>query len=57
MLLLFSAGSLYFTISSIYRIGKSKGENMQIEQIRRLEFDLHGQQTDSLKQLKHFLYE
>jgi hypothetical protein len=54
LLLLFSAGSIYLTVSSIYNIGKSKGENMRIEQIQRLEFDLQEQQTDSIKQLKQF---
>ncbi|GHT35708.1 conjugal transfer protein [Bacteroidia bacterium] len=54
MLLLFAAGSLYFTVSSIYHIGKSKGEQIQIEQIRRIEFDLQQQETDSIKQLKRF---
>ena len=54
MLLLFTAGSLYLTVSSIYHIGKSKGENIQIERIQRIEFDLQQQKTDGVKQLKRF---
>lgn len=37
MLFLFGGGSIYMTVSSIYNMGKSKGQQMQIEHIERLE--------------------
>ncbi len=36
MLVLFSGLSIYFTVSSIYRIGKHAGEKKQIEQLENL---------------------
>lgn len=47
MLILFSGLSIYMTISSIYNLGKDKGEKMQIEQIETLR--LQQQQRDSIK--------
>ena len=58
LLLLFSALSLYFTVSSIYRFGKGAGERMQIRHIERLELELKQQrEADSVKQLKDFDYD
>lgn len=37
MLTGFSGLSIYMTVSSIYRIGKREGEQLQIEHIRRME--------------------
>lgn len=55
MLFLFGAGSIYMTVSSIYNMGKSKGQEMQIEHIKLLELD--QQQPDSINHLKKFNYE
>lgn len=41
MLLGFSALSIYFTVSGIYRMGKEEGERLQIEHIRQMK--LHSQ--------------
>lgn len=53
MLLGFSALSIYFTISGIYRMGKEEGERLQIEHIRQMK--LH-QPVDSISypKQKHF---
>jgi hypothetical protein len=55
----FTAASLCLSISSIHRFGKDRGERLQIEHIRRLDFDLQKQRevTDSLKQLNNEPYE
>ena len=45
MLLGFSALSIYFTVSGIYRMGKEEGERLQIEHIEQMK--LH-QQADSV---------
>ena len=37
MLLFFGGLSIYFTVSSIYRIGKEDGETIRIEHIRQLQ--------------------
>ncbi|RHE02809.1 TraL conjugative transposon family protein [Bacteroides ovatus] len=37
MFLFFGGFSIYFTISSIYRIGKEDGETIRIEHIRQLQ--------------------
>lgn len=37
MLLFFGGLSIYFTVSSIYRIGKEDGEILRIEHIRQLQ--------------------
>lgn len=56
MLFLFGGGSIYMTVSSIYNMGKSKGQQMQIDHIERLELQ-QKQQTDSINQLNRFNYE
>ena len=57
MLFLFSAASIYITVSSIYNIGKkSSREQMQIEHIERLELE-QQQKADSINQLNRFEYE
>lgn len=52
MLILFSGLSIYMTVSSIYNLGKDKGEQMQIEQIETLK--LQQQQRDSINQENNF---
>lgn len=57
MLFVFSAGSVYMTVSSIYNMGKRSGrEQMQIEHIERLELE-HRQKADSINLLNDFDYE
>ena len=57
ILFLFSAASIYITVSSIYNIGKKSGrEQMQIEHIKRLELE-QQQKADSINQLNRFEYE
>lgn len=48
MLIVFSGLSIYMTVSSIYNLGKDKGEKMQIEQMEILR--LQQQQRDSINQ-------
>lgn len=55
MLIVFSGLSIYMTVSSIYNLGKDKGEKMQIEQIESLK--LQQQQRDSINNLNHYEYE
>ncbi|NDW08257.1 TraL conjugative transposon family protein [Dysgonomonas sp. 520] len=55
MLIVFSGLSIYMTVSSIYNLGKGKGEQMQIEQIESLK--LQQQQRDSINNLNHYQYE
>lgn len=59
MVLTLSGLSIYFTISSIYHIGKGNGERMQIQHIERLELELRQKQSqlDSVKQINDFNYE
>ena len=59
MVLTLSGLSIYFTISSIYRIGKGNGEKMQLRHIERLELELRQKesQLDSVKQINDFNYE
>lgn len=47
MLIVFSGLSIYMTVSSIYNLGKGKGEQMQIEQMETLKLQLE-QQRDSI---------
>jgi hypothetical protein len=51
MLITFSALSIFMTFSSIYNLGKDRGEKMQMEHISRLQFELKKIRlnTDSLK--------
>lgn len=59
MVLTLSGLSIYFTISSIYRIGKGNGEKMQIQHIERLELELRQKESKlgSVKQINDFNYE
>lgn len=59
MVLTLSGLSIYFTISSIYHIGKGNGERMQIQHIEKLELELRQKQSllDSVKQVNEFNYE
>lgn len=56
MLFVFGAGSIYMTVSSIYNMGKNKGQQFQIEHIERLKLQ-QQQQADSINLLKKFNYE
>lgn len=49
MLLFMSIGSVYLTVSSIYRIGQKSGRQLEIEHIRELQ--LH--QNDSVQSFIH----
>lgn len=56
MLIVFSGLSVYMTVSSIYNLGKDKGEKIQIKQIEALK--LEQQQRDSINNLSnHYQYE
>lgn len=55
MLIIFSGLSIYMTVSSIYNLGKDKGEQMQIEQIETLR--LQQQYRDSINQENSYEYE
>lgn len=55
MLLVFGGLSIWMTFSSIYHLGKDKGEHLRIEHIEQMKLELQ-QQTDSLKQLNQFEY-
>lgn len=46
MLLFFGGLSIYFTVSSIYRIGKEDGEILRIEHIRQLQ--LQGKDSTNI---------
>lgn len=52
MLIVFSGLSIYMTVSSIYNLGRGKGEQMQIEQIETLK--LQQQQRDSINHQNKF---
>lgn len=56
MLILFSGLSIYMTVSSIYNLGKGKGQELQIEQIETLKLQLE-QQRDSINQHNYQEYE
>jgi hypothetical protein len=56
MLLLFSAGSIYMTVSSIYNMGKKSGQQMQVEHIKGVELE-YQQKTDSINHKNDFNYE
>jgi hypothetical protein len=59
LLMIFSGLSIFMTFSSIYNLGKDRGEKMQIDHIERLQFELKKMRhkTDSLKQLNNFQYD
>ena len=52
MLLGFSALSIYFTVSGIYRMGKEEGERLQMEQIKQMK--LHPQNDSILSVRENF---
>ena len=56
MLLLFTAGSIYMTVSSIYNMGKRSGRQMTIDHIERLELQ-QNQESDSINHKKELDYE
>ena len=58
LLMIFSGLSIFMTFSSIYNLGKDRGEKMQIDHIERLQLELKKirHKTDSLKQLNNFQY-
>jgi len=59
MLMAFSGLSVFISFSSIYNLGKDRGEKMQMEHISRLQFELKKLRlkTDSLKLQKIFQYD
>ena len=59
MLISFSGLSVFMTFSSVYNLGKDRGEKMQMEHISRLQFELKKLRlkTDSLKLQKIFQYD
>ena len=59
LLMIFSGLSIFITFSSIYNLGKDRGEKMQIDHIERLQLELKKMRhkTDSLKQLNNFQYD
>jgi FtsZ-binding cell division protein ZapB len=59
MLITFSGLSIFMTFSSIYNLGKEKGEKMKVDHIERLQFELKiiQHKTDSLKLQKNFHYD
>lgn len=59
MLISFSGLSVFMTFSSVYNLGKDRGEKMQMEHISRLQFELQElrPKTDSLKLQKILQYE
>ena len=56
MLLVFSGLSIYMTVSTIYNLGKGKGEQMQIERIESLRLRPE-QQRDSINKQNIYEYE
>ncbi len=59
MLITFSVLSVFISFSSVYNLGKDRGEKMQMEHISRLQFELKKLRlkTDSLKLQKIFQYD
>lgn len=59
MLISFSGLSAFMTFSSVYDLGKERGEKMQMEHISRLQFELKKPlpKTDSLKLQKILQYD
>jgi hypothetical protein len=58
MLITFSGLSIFMTFSSIYNLGKDRGEKMKVDHIERLQFELKKMRhkIDSLKQPNNFQY-
>ena len=59
MLMIFSGLSIFMIFSSIYNLGKDRGEKMKVDHIERLQFELKKMRhrMDSLKQPNNFQYE
>lgn len=59
MLITLSGLSVFISFSSVYNLGKDRGEKMQMEHISRLQFELKKLRlkTDSLKLQKIFHYD
>ena len=59
MLMTFSGLSVFISFSSVYNLGKEQGEQMQMEHISRLQFELKKVRlrTDSLKLKKILQYD
>ncbi len=59
ILMIFSGLSVFISFSSVYNLGKDRGEKMQMEHISRLQFELKKLRlkTDSLKLQKIFQYD
>lgn len=56
MLVVFSGLSIYMTVSSIYNLGKGKGQELQIEQIETLKLQME-RQRDSINRQNYQEYE
>ncbi len=56
MFFLFGGGSIYMTVSSIYNMGKEKGQQVQIDHIERLRLQ-HEQHADSINHKNNLNYE
>ena len=59
MLMAFSGLSVFMTFSSVYNLGKDRGEKMKMDHIERLQFELKKMRlkSDSLKLQKIFQYD
>lgn len=59
MLISFSGLSVFMTFSSVYNLGKDRGEKMKMDHIERLQFELKKMRlkTDSLKLINIFQYD
>lgn len=59
MLISFSGLSIFMTFSSVYNLGKDRGEKMKMDHIERLQFELKKMRlkSDSLKLQKIFQYD
>ena len=59
MLISFSGLSVFMTFSSVYNLGKDRGEKMKMDHIERLQFELKKMRlkSDSLKLQKIFQYD
>lgn len=59
MLITFSGLSVFISFSSVYNLGKDRGEKIKVDHIERLQFELKKMRhnMDSLKQPNNFQYE
>lgn len=53
MLLVFGGLSIYMTVSSIYKIGKKSGVQMEVERIETLRLQQERARKDSINQLNN----